>query len=57
MDTEHAWNANGGPTAPDGQSTTPWRCENPNHAHTDDRRGATCRPDSLLHPTDEDDAA
>ncbi|MFE0779174.1 hypothetical protein [Streptomyces sp. NPDC058861] len=35
---------------PDGQSMTPWRCENPQHAHTDERRGRTCRPDSLLHP-------
>ncbi|MFF7328259.1 hypothetical protein [[Kitasatospora] papulosa] len=57
MNIEHAWNAHGTPTAPDGQSTTPWRCENLNHAHTDDRRGAQCRPDSLLHPTGEDDSA
>lgn len=34
----------------DQQSSTPWRCENPQHAHTDDRRGPDCRPDSLLHP-------
>jgi hypothetical protein len=34
----------------DVQSTTPWRCEVPWHAHTDDQRGPTCRPDSLLHP-------
>ena len=58
---EHVWDVNGvcqihdgycsmAPTTPDGQSTTPWRCENPNHAHTDERRGPKCRPDSLLHP-------
>ncbi|MEV0487260.1 hypothetical protein AB0I69_42510 [Streptomyces sp. NPDC050508] len=35
----------------DGQSTTPWRCEVAWHAHTDNQRGSTCRPDSLLHPT------
>lgn len=37
----------------DGQSAAPWRCENPNHAHTDERRGPTCRPDSLRHPKPE----
>jgi hypothetical protein len=34
----------------DAQSTTPWRCEVAWHAHTDEQRGATCRPDSMLHP-------
>ncbi|MEU9925123.1 hypothetical protein AB0H51_28210 [Streptomyces griseoluteus] len=32
------------------ESTTPWRCEVPWHAHTDDQRGPTCRPDSVAHP-------
>lgn len=36
------------------QSTTPWRCEVAWHAHTDDQRGPTCRPDSALHPQEED---
>ncbi|MFF4188198.1 hypothetical protein ACFYZ9_33885 [Streptomyces sp. NPDC001691] len=32
------------------QSTTPYRCEVAWHAHTDDRRGPTCRPDTARHP-------
>ena len=32
------------------QSTTPWRCEVAWHAHTDEQRGPTCRPDSACHP-------
>ncbi|AWI32723.1 hypothetical protein [Streptomyces tirandamycinicus] len=32
------------------ESRTPWRCEVDWHAHTSDQRGATCRPDTLLHP-------
>ncbi|MGW7090060.1 hypothetical protein ACWGH2_42125 [Streptomyces sp. NPDC054871] len=39
----------------DGQSTDPWLCENPQHAHTDSRRSPMCRPDSLRHPEPEDD--
>ncbi|MFF1733711.1 hypothetical protein [Streptomyces sp. NPDC058247] len=32
------------------ESVTPFRCEVAWHAHSDDRRGPTCRPDSLRHP-------
>ncbi|MER5482552.1 hypothetical protein ABT024_04960 [Streptomyces sp. NPDC002812] len=32
------------------ENTTPWRCEVPWHAHTNDERGPTYRPDLLRHP-------
>lgn len=32
------------------QSTDPYLCEVPWHAHTDAQRGPTCRPDSARHP-------
>uniref|UniRef100_UPI003F49A94B hypothetical protein n=1 Tax=Streptomyces sp. CA-136453 TaxID=3240050 RepID=UPI003F49A94B len=36
------------------ESNEPFRCEVAWHAHTDERRGPTCRPDSALHPDPEE---
>ncbi|MEU3499493.1 hypothetical protein ABZ726_01565 [Streptomyces hundungensis] len=36
------------------ESNEPFRCEVAWHAHTDERRGPTCRPDSALHPEPDD---